>query len=190
MTDSKLSPELNMAIGLSESEREKSLNLNVGYSGQLEEWELIVRYTGSLEEVAEELSIMVEELLGGYAIVRIPQYLIGRLSDYPQIDYIEKPKSLLLEEMEGIVSSCVNRTRLAPYFLTGKGVLVACLDSGIDIFHPDFCNADGSTRIVSLWDQTISGNPPDPYFTGTLYDRTQINRAIAAGKDSGGESPL
>ena len=37
MTDSKLSPELNMAIGLSESEREKSLNLNVGYSGQLEE---------------------------------------------------------------------------------------------------------------------------------------------------------
>ena len=95
MTDSKLSPELNMAIGLSESEREKSLNLNVGYSSLLEEWELIVRYTGSLEDVAEELSIMVEGLLGGYAIVRIPQYLIGRLSDYPQIDYIEKPKSLL-----------------------------------------------------------------------------------------------
>ena len=66
MTDSKLSPELNMAIGLSESEREKSLNLNVGYSGLLEEWELIVRYTGSLDDVAEELSIMVEELLGGY----------------------------------------------------------------------------------------------------------------------------
>ncbi len=182
MTDSKLSPELNMAIGLSESEREKSLNLNVGYSNLLKEWELIVRYTGSLDEIAETLSISIEELLGGYAIVRIPQYLIGRLSDYPQIDYIEKPKSLLLEEMEGIVSSCVNRTRLAPYFLTGKGVIVACLDSGIDIFHPDFRNADGSTRIISLWDQTIPGNPPENFLTGTVYHSDQINEALNAGR--------
>ncbi len=183
MTESKLSPELNMALGISEEEREKSLNLNVGYSGEYDEWELIIRYTGSLSQIIEELEISVEELMGGYGIVRIPQYLIGRLSDYPQIDYIEKPKSLILEQMEGIGASCVNRVRLPDYDLTGRGTLVACLDSGVDFYHRDFRNADGTTRIVAMWDQTVPGNPPEGFSTGSEYGRAQINEALAAEGD-------
>ncbi len=188
MTESKISPELSIAIGIPETEREKSLNLNVGYNSFLEEWELIIRYTGSLAEIQKELAIPVEELMGGYAIIRIPQYLIGRLSDYPQIHYIEKPKSLLLEEMEGITASCISRVRLSPYFLTGKGTYVACLDSGIDIYHPDFRHGDGSTRIASLWDQTIPGNPPEGFQIGSVYDRETINKALATGKNNGGST--
>lgn len=169
-----------MAIGIQEEEREKSLDLNVGYSRLFDEWELIVRFTGSLEEIKNELNISIEELLGGYAIIRIPQYLIGRLSDYSQIDYIEKPKSLVLEQMEGIGSSCVNRVRLPDYNLTGKGTLVACLDSGVDFYHPDFRNADGTTRIAVMWDQTIPGNPPKGYTTGSVYTTEDINAAIEA----------
>ena len=125
-------------------------------------------------------NISIEELLGGYAIIRIPQYLIGRLSDYSQIDYIEKPKSLVLEQMEGIGSSCVNRVRLPDYNLTGKGTLVACLDSGVDFYHPDFRNADGTTRIAVMWDQTTPGNPPEGYTTGSVYTTEDINAAIEA----------
>lgn len=169
-----------MAIGIQEEEREKSLDLNVGYSRLFDEWELIVRFTGSLEEIKNELNISIEELLGGYAIIRIPQYLIGRLSDYSQIDYIEKPKSLVLEQMEGIGSSCVNRVRLPDYNLTGKGTLVACLDSGVDFYHPDFRNADGTTRIAVMWDQTTPGNPPKGYTTGSVYTTEDINAAIEA----------
>lgn len=178
MTENKISPELNMAIGIAEEERKKSLDLNVGYSEQFEEWELIIRYTGSLDAIREELQISVDELLGGYAIIRIPQYLIGRLSDYTQIDYIEKPKSLLLEEMEGIAVSCISRVRLPDYNLTGKGVLVACLDSGVDYSHPDFRNADGTTRIVTMWDQTIPGNPPEGFTQGSIYSEADINQAL------------
>lgn len=173
-----------MAIGIQEEEREKSLDLNVGYSRLFDEWELIVRFTGSLEEIKNELNISIEELLGGYAIIRIPQYLIGRLSDYSQIDYIEKPKSLVLEQMEGIGSSCVNRVRLPDYNLTGKGTLVACLDSGVDFYHPDFRNADGTTRIAVMWDQTTPGNPPEGYTTGSVYTTEDINAAIEA-KEAG-----
>ena len=115
MTEGKISPELNMAISISEEEREKSLDLDVGYSELFDEWELIIRYTGSLDAIRDELDISIEELLGGYAVIRIPQYQIARLSDFPQIDYIEKPKSLLLESMEGIGSSCVSRVRLPNY---------------------------------------------------------------------------
>ncbi|MBR1865098.1 MAG: hypothetical protein IJ801_01175 [Lachnospiraceae bacterium] len=130
MVESKISPELMVALGTTEEEREKSLDLNVGYSDLLDKWELIIRYTGSLEEIKEELDISVEELLGSYAVIRISQHLIDRLSEYSQIDYIEKPKSLILSQMEGIVASCVNRVRLPDYNLTGRGTLVACLDSG------------------------------------------------------------
>lgn len=181
MTESKVSPELNIAIDLSEEEREKSLDLNVGYSEEFEEWELIIRYTGNLDQIRNELGVSIEELLGGYAIVRIPQYQIGRLSDYPQINYIEKPKSLILEQMVGIAASCINSVRLPNYDLRGEGVLVACLDSGVDYSHPDFRNMDGTTRIVTMWDQTVSGNPPDGFDTGSEYSAADINRALGVG---------
>lgn len=178
MTESKVSPELNVAIDLPEEEREKSLDLNVGYSEEFEEWELIVRYTGSLENIRRELGISIEELLGGFAIIRIPQYLIGRLSDYPQINYIEKPKTLILDKMVGITASCVNPVRLLRFNLRGQGTLVACLDSGVDYTHPDFRNTDGSTRIVTMWDQTTPGNPPLGFDTGSVYSAEEINAAL------------
>ncbi len=183
MIERKISPELNIAIALPESEREKSLNLNVGFQELFDEWELIIRYTGSLERIREELGIVMEELLGGYAVVRIPQYLIGRLSDYPQIDYIEKPKAFLLEQMVGITASCVNRVRLPDYNLKGQGTLVACLDSGVDIYHRDFQHLDGTTRIVTLWDQTVPGNPPTGFSVGSVYSQEELNWAIARNRN-------
>lgn len=179
MPEDKISPELNIALETPEDDREKSLDLNVGYDEQLDEWELIVRFVGSLDEIREELNISIEELLGGFAIIRIPRYLIDRLSEYPQILYIEKPKSLILEQMEGIGSSCINRLRLPDYNLTGRGVLTACIDSGVDFYHRDFRNADGTTRIVTMWDQTIPGNPPEGFQTGSVYSEEEINEALA-----------
>lgn len=179
MDENKISPDLNVAMDTTEEDREKSLDLNVGYNELLEEWELIVRFSGSLDEVREELNVSIEELLGGFAIVRIPQYLIGRLSEYPQIHYIEKPKALILEQMEGIGSSCINRVRLPDYNLTGRNVLTACLDSGVDFYHRDFRNADGTTRIVTMWDQTTPGNPPAGFRTGSVYSEAEINEALA-----------
>lgn len=190
MEREKISPELMLAIAISEREREKSLDLDVGYSELFDEWELIVRYTGSLDVIRQELSISVEELLGGYAILRIPQYLIGRLSEYPQIDYIEKPKNLLIEEMEGIRQSCINRVRLPDFDLTGRGTLVACLDSGVDIYHEAFRKADGTTKIAVLWDQTIPGNPPEGFTVGSIYTNEDINEALQKENDPNGRQQV
>ncbi len=63
--------------------------------------------------------------------------------------------------------------------LTGKGVLVGFLDSGIDYTHPAFRNADGSTRIFGLWDQTDQrGTPPLDLSYGTEYTQEEINQAL------------
>lgn len=180
MSNPKIDTELQLSLELTEAEREKSLDLNVGYDAEFEEWELIVKYFGDLMPIAEELSATVTPMLNEYAIIRIRENQIQRLAEYPQIEFIEKPKALVLEEMEGIRASCINPVRLAPFSLTGKGVLVAVIDSGIDYAHPDFRNPDGTTRILQLWDQSISGNPPANYNMGTVYTAEDINRALEA----------
>lgn len=176
----KISTDLFMAINIPESVRENTLDLNVGFDDYFDEWEVIIRYTGSLDNIREELNISIEELLGGYAIARIPQFLIPVLSEYPEIDYIEKPKELLINSMNGVDASCVSRVRLPDYNLTGRGTLVACLDSGVDIYHPDFQNDNDTTRIERIWDQTVFGNPPSGFQTGSLYTAEDINNAISA----------
>ena len=55
----------------------------------------------------------------------------------------------------------------------------------MDYFHPDFRNADGSSRILCLWDQSIQGNPPQGYVTGTEYTKEQIDEALALGENQG-----
>ncbi len=62
--------------------------------------------------------------------------------------------------------------------LRGKGVLIAVLDSGIDYASADFRKEDGTTRIRSLWDQTLEGKPPTGYNMGTEFTEEQINEAL------------
>ena len=65
------------------------------------------------------------------------------------------------------------------YNLLGQCTLVGIVDTGIDYQHPAFRNADGSTRIVSLWDQTDqSGAIPKNFTYGTEYNKQQINAAL------------
>lgn len=64
--------------------------------------------------------------------------------------------------------------------LFGQGVLVAIIDTGIDYYHKAFQYADGSTRILSLWDQTINENntPPKGFYYGSEYNKDIINIAL------------
>ncbi|MBH1941281.1 S8 family serine peptidase [Mobilitalea sibirica] len=178
MPNGKLENELNLALDIPEADRAKTLNLNVGYSPNTNTWELIVKYSGSLDRIREELDISAVELVRGYAILTIPEYLIDRLTDYEEVEFVEKPKRLFYEVNEGRTASCINPLQTGIYNLFGEGVLVAVIDSGIDYSHPDFRNEDGTTRILALWDQTIPGAPPEGFDIGTLYTREQINEAL------------
>ncbi|MCH5266318.1 MAG: S8 family peptidase [Lachnospiraceae bacterium] len=54
---------------------------------------------------------------------------------------------------------------------------------GIDIYHPDFRNEDGTTRLAGLWDQTVtSGTPPMEYPIGTFFSREDINTILESGE--------
>ena len=181
MEDQKLENLLNLALDASPSERERSLQLDVGYDPEENTWDLILRYSGDLERLLGP-GIRTVRLLNHFAIATVPESQLERLSEIPEIEYIEKPKNLFFAVNQGKSASCMSavQSEFSPLGmpLTGKGVLVACVDSGIDYAHPDFCNADGTTRILRLWDQTIPGNPPQGYQIGTEYTREQINEAL------------
>lgn len=180
MSNPKIDTELQLSLALTEEEREKSLDLNVGFDDLFQEWELIVKYSGDITPIMQELSATITPLLNEYAILRVHENQIDKLSEFPQIEYIEKPKSLVLGEMEGIRASCMNPVKLPPLSLTGTGIVVAIIDSGIDYAHLDFRNPDGSTRILQMWDQSTAGNPPSGYNMGTVYTAADINRALKA----------
>lgn len=177
MPDQKLENVLNLALDATEEERQKSLELDVGYDAILREWDLIVRYSGSLDEL-RELGAGVVELQNEYAIVTIREDLIDRLTQFPQIEFVEKPKRLFFAVESEKRVSCIPPVQRPPLSLTGRGVLVGVIDSGIDYANPVFRNADGTTRIRNLWDQSLSENPPEGYLIGTEYTSEQINEAL------------
>ncbi|MGW6621976.1 S8 family serine peptidase [Nocardia sp. NPDC055002] len=78
--------------------------------------------------------------------------------------------------------------RVSPGTFDGQGseVIIAVIDSGIDIFHESFRNPDNTTRILELWDQTADDHEeeqPQPVPYGRLYTEKDINDALPAGGD-------
>ena len=191
MDNQKRENLLNLALDATEEERLKSVNLNVGYDPGEKTWELIVRYNGSLESLRDE-GIRVDELAAGYAVLVVPESRIEQVSTMEQIVYIEKPKRLFFASNMARAASCLSTIQTSigagaggtgtggagagvisslESGLTGKGVLVAVIDSGIDYFHPDFRNPDGTTRIGLLADQDRD----------RIYTREEINTALETG---------
>jgi len=154
MPDQKLENILNLALDATEEERDKSLELNVGYNPIEREWDLIVKYTGSLDCV-RALGAQVVEMQNEFAIVTIRESLVDAMSACQAVEYVEKPKRLFFEIENGKRVSCITSVQNPPESLSGEGVLVAIIDSGIDYENAVFRNPDGTTRIRALWDQTI-----------------------------------
>ena len=191
MPDQKLDNLLNLALDATEEEREKSRNLNVGYEKQTRKWEIIVKYSEMGDFVKVLLGgpeISVVPLLGRYAIVTLPESMLDEYSRRPQIEFIEKPTRLYFEDLFSKEASCitqVQRNEPGNLRLTGRGVLIGIVDSGVDYRHPAFLTADGKSRILRLWDQSIPGNPPEGYATGTEYTNEEINEALSLSVQEG-----
>lgn len=69
--------------------------------------------------------------------------------------------------------------------LTGRGTAIAILDSGVDYRHPDFCTADGATRILTYWDQTLDYDGMNRYGVGRIFSKEELDRLLTAAAGSG-----
>ena len=193
MESEKLEDILQLSLSSTKEQRERSDVLNVGVLDGGTVRELIVKYSGSLDRLREQ-GIEAEELLAGYAVVRLPEEKIGTLTDFWEVEYVEMPKNLQTGLYEAKRVSCIlpltgsmaggsraengsqaesgNQAESgsrAGKGLGGKGILVAVLDSGIDYFLEDFRNGDGSSRIAFLWDQEL----------GREFSKEELDAALA-----------
>lgn len=119
--------------------------------------------------------------VGDIAAIKLPLNKVPELAALKGIFNIEGlyGKGILQDDMT-FVNANVNPVHWGFPPLTqsydGSGVVMAILDDGIDFLHPDFKNADGTTRIKFLWDQTATegGTVPQPYDYGQEWDATAI----------------
>lgn len=170
MNEKKAGLSLLTSYQAFEQELTESEELRCGTGENL--WEVIIQYNNTKEwlyETFREISVTPLEL--PFAILRLRKDQIEDLLDNPFIIYVEKPDLLFFEETieEAGYELCVfpeNTTSLK-----GDGVLLGIIDSGIDIFHPDFIR-QGQTRIRSLLDEE----------TGIVYTREQLNEALSLGR--------
>lgn len=182
MQDQKLENLLNLSLLATPEEREKSGILNIGYSEEMQTWDLIVKYTGDLEKYANA-SIQIVELYNEYAIVTVPEKIIDIVSEWPEVEYIEKPKRLYFQIAQGKRASCITLVQVPPLGLTGRGVLIGIIDSGIDYRHPMFIYPDGTSKIRYLWDQSVEGEPPEGYSIGSEFTQETLTNALREGEE-------
>ncbi len=189
MDSQKIENLLNLSLSVSEEEREESPLLREGFDLFNNTWEIIIKYQGDIERYETDL-IRIEPLIAGYAIVTLPDALLEDFVALPEIEYVEKPKPFYFQDITALRESCISMVTEREPFLTGKGVLVAVLDSSIDFYDENFRNADGSTRVVALWDQSLVPDaeagllPPEGFQTGVEFSREQIDEALSLGSEA------
>ena len=144
--------------------------------------DLIVDY----QMEVEEKDACYQRVDDQYSILYMPrQQESGR--EIEVYGYSETPKlyGLMADGTESFESTGSYSVQRPPLSLTGRGVLLAFVDTGIDYRDEIFRREDGTTRILSLWDQTMEDEEeqpeslrPFPY--GRVYTREEIDRALAA----------
>lgn len=127
----------------------------------------------------------IERISENYVIAHINRELLPP-SGVQFYDYGVIPKLYGLTDETSMEASGILKARNQPVLgLSGKGILIGLVDTGIDYRNPVFLNSAGQTRILRIWDQTIqTGGLPEGFLYGSEYTDEDINRALAS------ENPL
>ena len=134
--------------------------------------------------------VCIQPVDGRYSIWYYDKNTVPPLS-ITRYSYTSIPKCFFLMDSTSLEVSGILAIQNQPTLsLKGQGVFIGILDTGIDYTDPVFLDADGTSRIFSIWDQgeSISGRiqenetwnfqPPEGFLYGTEYTKEQINAAL------------
>lgn len=180
MNLNKLSPLLQLVLIYPEYISVEAFERITSQNILEQEWYLIIQYYQDLIKVSQEIPFTYDIISERFAYIKINKDLIAELSNQNVIFYIELPRVMQYIAVENANTVCAPEGIYTPqsFGISGKGVLVAVIDSGIDYAHEDFRNPDGTTRIVALWDQSLEGTPPPGFSNGAYYTKEQIDKAL------------
>lgn len=154
--------------------------------------DLIVRGTMNDADLEAAGAVIGTRLPDGTRTLSIPVARFGELKNVPGLARISASYTCT-----PLNNTSVPLTNATPGYWshTGSGVftgdaganvIVGMVDSGVDWSHDDFKNPDGTSRILALWDQTVTASPPAGYSYGTAWTQAQINAGSCTHHDTNG----
>lgn len=144
--------------------------------------DLIISYKLPMEALQEDFGPYgVQTVTGNYAILHVERSLLPS-NLISALGYATIPRLYTTLNTAALEASGILRVQSQPYLnLKGDGVLMGFIDTGIDYRLDCFQNSDQTSRIVSIWDQTITdGTPPYNLGYGTEYKKEQIDQALSS----------
>lgn len=148
----------------------------------------LVEYRGNLKEEIDKISYACGDIITStIGVISTPyQYLEQLVRDVPSITYIDPRSMYVLQDISPSNVDNINNTKINPYLnLSGSGVLIGMVDTGIDYLNEEFKREDGTSRIMNIWDQTIQVRKDKSVYIGDTYSNEEINNAINAYKNGG-----
>lgn len=155
--------------------------------------QIVVQYQGDIAgEIARKPGYYLTLINERYAIISLPRNENIKLGDkdFKSIVFIKESAFYGLQSISPLITSEIIYAQIEgnPLYLTGKGVTVGIIDTGIDYLNEEFMDKDGKSRISLIWDQTIYEEKLDGTVpVGVIYSKDEINKAIEAYKK--GEDP-
>lgn len=141
--------------------------------------EYIIKYN----YLPQSLLFPIEILNCHYAIAELLPADTGPVVAEPWVEYLE-PADHLFPSIEGDTDDSGAPASQSMTALTGSGVAIGIIDSGIDTAHSEFKNPDGTSRILAFWDMTAEGIPPAGFLKGRVFYENEINSDISQNTDS------
>ncbi|MCK6558373.1 S8 family serine peptidase [candidate division KSB1 bacterium] len=131
---------------------------------------VLVKTRGTRSELAAR-GARVLAMIGEIAVLEAPVAQLEAIAGLPNVVYLEAARLLRFSNDTGVVEAG-GKAAAQQFNLTGKGVIVGVIDSGIDWRHGDFRKAGGQTRIKYLLDLSQGG---------MVYTEAEINAALSGG---------
>lgn len=192
----KLDPELSLLLakkayhdkhpsaGMLPLSPDTSINIALKFTGEIE----------ALQQAGFTLGSAIGHI--AYGVTNLAG--LEALAKHPQVEFIEKQRrsSIHLDKSVPDIKASQVWSRTGDDFFgyTGRDVIVGIIDTGIDFKHQSFRKADGTTRILKIWDQTLTAETAEtipgeitnvdiattetPLGYGVEYDSDQINDTI------------
>lgn len=125
----------------------------------------------------------IQELYEDKSILYVRRSLLPAVGEETYwYNYVPKLYGLM-QDIEynplSLIASGILQLQRPPLELTGRNVIIGFIDTGIRYEEDVFRRSDGSSRILSIWDQTIqTGVPPTGFLYGSEYGNEMINTAL------------
>ena len=144
--------------------------------------ELIFDFTSDYAKRLQQEKVCFTPVDDRYNIFYVRQQEIERYQGSLYLyQYLPKVYGLMAEEFDPISleSAGILAAQRPPLSLTGEGVVLAFIDTGIRFADSVFRDESGQSRIIGLWDQTLqSGTPPEGLQYGSYYTKADIDAAL------------